>query len=58
MGSASLPVPGQAFRNRAWQAFQRAIDPLGSPRPLSRLTPGKHPEEATRPPAQLSVLRP
>jgi hypothetical protein len=28
------PTPTARFRRRAWLAFQRALDPLASPRPL------------------------
>jgi len=31
-----LPRPTPAFRRRAWLDFQRALDPLASPRPLRR----------------------
>jgi len=34
--SAPVPPPTPQFRRRAWQAFQRAIDPLAWPRPLPR----------------------
>jgi hypothetical protein len=30
------PMPSAAFRKRAWLQFQRALDPLGPPRPLRR----------------------
>ena len=29
-----LPRPSVYFRRRAWLEFQRALDPLASPRPL------------------------
>jgi hypothetical protein len=29
-----LPQPTTAFRRRAWLAFQRALDPLSSPKPF------------------------
>jgi hypothetical protein len=29
-----LPLPSMQFRRRAWLAFQRALDPLGPPKPL------------------------
>ena len=29
-----VPRPTPHFRRRAWIAFQRALDPLSSPRPL------------------------
>jgi hypothetical protein len=28
------PRPSPQFRRRAWQDFQRAIDPLATPKPL------------------------
>jgi len=33
---AALPAPTAWFRRRAWQAYQRALDPLAQPRPLPR----------------------
>jgi hypothetical protein len=30
----TLPQPSLPFRQRCWLAFQRALDPLGPPRPL------------------------
>jgi hypothetical protein len=36
---AELPQPTPSFRRRAWLQFQRAIDPLGPPRPLRRVQP-------------------
>ena len=30
----ALPVPSIQFRRRAWLVFQRALDPLGPPKPL------------------------
>ncbi|CAN5740662.1 hypothetical protein BH18ACT13_BH18ACT13_21600 [soil metagenome] len=32
--SEVLPVPTGPFRRRAWLQFQRALDPLASPKPL------------------------
>jgi hypothetical protein len=32
--SGSLPQPTVAFRRRAWLQFQRALDPLASPKPV------------------------
>ena len=29
-----LPRPTEQFRRHAWREFQRALDPLGPPRPL------------------------
>jgi hypothetical protein len=29
-----LPLASMQFRRRAWLAFQRALDPLGPPKPL------------------------
>ncbi len=29
-----LPRPTASFRRRAWLDFQRALDPLGPPKPL------------------------
>jgi hypothetical protein len=29
-----VPAPTASFRRRAWLQFQRALDPLASPRPL------------------------
>jgi hypothetical protein len=29
-----VPVPTASFRRRAWLQFQRALDPLASPKPL------------------------
>lgn len=29
-----IPKPTTAFRHRAWVQFQRAIDPLASPKPF------------------------
>jgi hypothetical protein len=29
-----LPTPSQQFRRRAWRDYQRALDPLASPKPL------------------------
>jgi hypothetical protein len=29
-----LPTPSLQFRRRAWRDFQRALDPLASPKPL------------------------
>jgi hypothetical protein len=34
---AKLPKPTASFRRRAWLDFQRALDPLGPPKPLRRL---------------------
>jgi hypothetical protein len=31
---SAVPRPTPQFRRRAWVAFQRALDPLSSPRPL------------------------
>ena len=39
---AGLPLPTQRFRRRAWLLFERALDPLGPPKPL--------PPAAIRPP--------
>jgi hypothetical protein len=36
-----LPRPSQQFRRRAWRDYQRALDPLASPKPL----PIKPPEQ-------------
>ncbi len=33
---APLPRPSLRFRIRAWRVFQRALDPLASPRTLPR----------------------
>jgi hypothetical protein len=33
---AQLPQPTASFRRRAWWEFQRALDPLGPPKPLPR----------------------
>jgi hypothetical protein len=35
-----LPRPTMQFRLRAWQAFQRLLDPFAPPKPLRR--PHKH----------------
>jgi hypothetical protein len=35
----SLPSPSMQFRRRAWLEFQRALDPLGPPRPLPMKRP-------------------
>ncbi|MFL5965297.1 MAG: hypothetical protein ACJ747_01960 [Gaiellaceae bacterium] len=32
--SWAIPRPTPHFRRRAWAEFQRALDPLASPRPL------------------------
>jgi hypothetical protein len=32
--SEAAPLPTAQFRRRAWLEFQRALDPLGPPRPL------------------------
>jgi len=37
--AAQIPQPTASFRRRAWLDFQRAIDPLGPPKPLRRLQP-------------------
>ena len=37
--AAQLPQPTASFRRRAWLEFQRALDPLGPPKPLRRLQP-------------------
>jgi hypothetical protein len=29
-----LPTPSLQFRRRAWRDYQRALDPLASPKPL------------------------
>ena len=29
-----LPIPSMQFRRRAWRGYQRALDPLASPKPL------------------------
>jgi hypothetical protein len=29
-----LPAPSLQFRRRAWRDYQRALDPLASPKPL------------------------
>jgi hypothetical protein len=34
-----LPRPTLQFRLRSWRAFQRALDPLGPPKPLRRAEP-------------------
>jgi hypothetical protein len=31
-----LPKPSRQFAARSWRQFQRALDPLGKPRPLPR----------------------
>lgn len=31
---SSLPRPSTDARRRSWRAFQRALDPLGKPKPL------------------------
>jgi hypothetical protein len=31
---AAIPRPTMQFRRRAWLLFQRALDPLASPKPL------------------------
>src|SRR5438270_673637 len=38
-----LPRPTAQFRRRAWHDFQRALDPLGPPRPLPQV-----PDETVR----------
>jgi len=35
----SLPSPSMQFRRRAWLEFQRALDPLGPPKPLPMKRP-------------------
>jgi hypothetical protein len=35
----SLPSPSMQFRRRAWLEFQRALNPLGPPRPLPMKRP-------------------
>jgi hypothetical protein len=37
--SFDLPAPTPQYRRRAWQAFQRALDPLARPRPLPSSRP-------------------
>jgi hypothetical protein len=32
--SEAVPIPTTQFRRRSWLDFQRAIDPLGPPKPL------------------------
>jgi hypothetical protein len=32
-----LPRPTMQFRLRAWRTFQKALDPLGPPKPIRRL---------------------
>jgi hypothetical protein len=34
-----LPRPTVQFRLRSWRIFQRALDPLGPPKPLRRPLP-------------------
>jgi hypothetical protein len=34
-----LPMPSMQFRRRAWRDFQRALDPLASPKPLPTKRP-------------------
>jgi hypothetical protein len=34
-----VPRPTASFRRRAWLEFQRALDPLGPPRPMRRGRP-------------------
>ena len=31
-----IPQPTLRYRRRAWLAFQRALDPLGPPKPMPR----------------------
>jgi len=33
---SDLPAPTPQYRRRAWQEFQRALDPLAPPRPLPK----------------------
>jgi hypothetical protein len=34
-----LPSPSMQFRRRAWLEFQRALDPLGPPKPMPMKRP-------------------
>ena len=34
LSKAAVPRPTLAFRRRAWQEFQRALDPLAPAKPL------------------------
>jgi hypothetical protein len=36
---AGLPVPTPRFRRDSWAAIQKALDPLGPPRPLREAAP-------------------
>lgn len=47
-----LPRPTLQFRLRSWRTFQRALDPLGPPKPLRRTQP----LEGCLPPEQLEAL--
>jgi hypothetical protein len=40
--SRKLPRPTERFRRRAWLAFERALDPLGTPRRLPNRPRGRH----------------
>ena len=37
-----LPTPSMQFRRRAWRDYQRALDPLASPKPLPIKRPRTH----------------
>lgn len=40
-----LPRPTLQYRLRAWQVFQRALDPLAAPKPLRSVPGGPQPLE-------------